>query len=95
MTRERLGMPTDAERWRFVADHRLALHTDGGDYLVHWLRTGGPGQPPAFYPVSSGLTPEEAVDKAIARYQRKHHVQTTESKEDSGMRTLTVRGWLS
>lgn len=23
-------MPTDAERWRFFADHALTLHTDGG-----------------------------------------------------------------
>jgi hypothetical protein len=65
-------MPTDAERWRFVADHKLTLHTDGGDYLVHWVRTGGPGQPPKFYSVSNGRTPEEAIDNAIARYKRKH-----------------------
>lgn len=24
-------MPSDAERWRFLADHKLTLHTDGGD----------------------------------------------------------------
>ena len=37
-------MPTDAERWRFLADHALTLHTDGGGYgyMVHWVRTGGP-----------------------------------------------------
>ncbi len=47
-------MPTDAERWRFLADHALTLHTDGGNYgyMVHWCRTAGPGQPPKFYPVS-------------------------------------------
>lgn len=67
-----LGVPTDAERWRFVADHKLTLHTDGGDYLVHWCRTAGPGEPPKFYPVSTGRTPEEAVDRAIERYDRKH-----------------------
>lgn len=65
-------MPTDAERWRFVADHKLTLHTDGGDYLVHWVRTGGPGEPPKFYPVSNGRSPQEAIDNAIARYKRKH-----------------------
>ncbi len=58
-------MPTDAERWRFLADHALTLHTDGGDYgyLVHWCRTAGPGQPPKFYPVSNGKTAEEAIDR--------------------------------
>jgi hypothetical protein len=25
-------MPSDAERWRFLSDHQLALHADGGDY---------------------------------------------------------------
>jgi hypothetical protein len=34
-------MPDDAERFRFIADHKLTLHTDGGDYLVHWVRSGG------------------------------------------------------
>ena len=67
-------MPTDAERWRFLADHALTLHTDGGynGYLVHWCRTSGPGEPPKFYPVSNGKTAEEAIDAAIARWERKH-----------------------
>lgn len=67
-------MPSDAERFRFLSDHRLTLHTDGGEsgYLVHWCRTSGPGQPSKFYPVSNGATAEEAVDRAIARYEEKH-----------------------
>src|SRR5687767_7463933 len=67
------GMPTDAERWRFLADHQLTLHTDGGfnGYLVHWCRTAGPGEPPKFYPVSNGKTAEEAIDAAIARWEMK------------------------
>jgi hypothetical protein len=69
-------VPTDAERWRFVADHKLTLHTDGGDYLVHWCRTSGLGEPPKFYPVSTGRTPEEAVDRAIEGYNRKHGIQS-------------------
>jgi hypothetical protein len=66
-----LGMPTDAERWRFLVDHQLTLHTDGGDYLVHWCRYSGPGEPPKFFPVSTGRTADEAVDAAMARYERK------------------------
>lgn len=67
-------MPSDSERWRFLSDHQLTLHTDGGDYgyMVHWVRTNGPGQAPKFYPVSNGATAEEAIDHAIARYERKH-----------------------
>ena len=66
-------MPTDAERWRFLADHKLTLHTDGGDYgyMVHWCRTSGPGQPPRFFPVSNGKTADEAIDAAISRYEGK------------------------
>jgi hypothetical protein len=25
-------MPTDAERWRFLADHTVTLHTEGGEH---------------------------------------------------------------
>jgi hypothetical protein len=66
-------MPTDAERWRFLADHQLTLHTDGGfyGYMIHWCRTAGPGEPPKFYSVSNGKTAEEAIDAAIARWERK------------------------
>lgn len=92
-------MPTDAERWRFLADHALTLHTDGGDYgyLVHWCRTAGPGQPPKFYPVSNGRTAEEAIDRAIERYDRKHDrsASSTETQSNRGVRWLAVKGWVS
>jgi hypothetical protein len=91
-------MPTDAERWRFLADHKLTLHTDGGDYVVHWCRTAGPGQPPKFYPVSNGRTAEEAIDRAIERYYRKHgrpQHSVEPSQMESGVLRLTVRGWVA
>jgi hypothetical protein len=92
----RLIVPTDAERWRFLADHALTLHTDGGDYgyMVHWCRTAGPGEPPRFYPVSNGKTAEEAVDRAIQRYQRKHGL-TASPLGECRVVTLQVRGWVS
>jgi len=67
-------MPTDAERFRFLADNDLTLHTNGGDgYMVHWCRKGAnPGLPPRFYPVSVGGSADEAVDRAIERWERKH-----------------------
>ena len=68
-------VPSDSERWRFLADDRLTLHTDGEGYLVHWVRKGdNPGKPPKLYPVSTGDTAEEAIDRAIERWQRKHLV---------------------
>ena len=90
-------MPSDPERWRFLADHGLTLHTDGGDdgYMVHWCRTAGPGEPPQFYPVSNGRTAEEAIDRAIECYNRKHRISATSAVSDSQVVTLTVRGWVS
>lgn len=88
------AIPTDAERWRFLADPALTLHTDGGDYgyMVHWVRTSGPDQPPRFYPVAKGRTAEEAIDTALARYHRKHGVQPSREK---GVVVLPFRGWVS
>ena len=87
-------MPTDAERWRFLADHKLTLHTDGTVYRVHWCQTAGLGQPPKFHSVSSGATAEEAIDRAIERYYRKHGLPRLAERE-LGVRRLVVRGWVS
>jgi hypothetical protein len=93
-------MPSDSERWRFLADHGLTLHTDGGDYgyMVHWCRTAGPGQPPKFYPVSNGITADEAIDRAMERYYRKHGDPLSANRETArleGVKWLEVRGWIS
>jgi len=96
-------MLTDDERWRFLADHRLTLHTDGGDYLMHWVRTGGPGEPPQFFPVSNGRTAEEAIDRAVERYYWKHgrpcspvsQQNAAQPERESGVLRLTVRRWVT
>jgi hypothetical protein len=90
-------MPTDAERWRFLADHGLTLHTDGGDYgyMVHWCRTAGPGQPPKFYPVANGTTADEAIDRAMERYYRKHAPRVGQREiSRAGVVWLAVKGWV-
>jgi hypothetical protein len=57
----------DAERWRFLADHKLTLlHTAGGDCRVNLVRSG---EPPKILPVSTGPTAESAIDSARARYE--------------------------
>lgn len=83
----------DADQWAKA----LTLHTDGGDYgyMVHWCRTAGPGQPPKFYPVSNGRTAEEAIDRAIARYNRKHGLSPSADVVQSGVVRLPVRGTIS
>lgn len=56
----------DAERWRFLADNQLTLHTAGDEYNIHLVQKGGT---PKFLPVSRGHTADEAIDAAIARYE--------------------------
>jgi hypothetical protein len=93
-------MLTDAERWRFLADHKLTLHTDTGDYgyMVHWVRSAGPSQPPEFHPVSNGRTAEQAIDRAIDRYNRKHGVpqpNREQMEREPSVVRLPFRGWVS
>jgi hypothetical protein len=78
----------------FLSDHALTLHPEGGDYgyMVHWCRASRPGQPPRFYPVSNGKTAEEAIDKAIARSNRKDGIKL--SVEVAAV-LLEFRGWVS
>ena len=80
------SMPSDAERWRFLADHALTLHTDGGDYgyMVHWCRTEGPGQPPKFFPVSNGKTAKGTIAMPLR--------DTSESTGSSGIMWLMYPG---
>ena len=86
-------MPTDAERFRFIAKFRLhvSFHDDHvtlmwQEKVQHWEAS------PPYYPVASGPTLEEATDAAIARYNRKHGVL---SAPTSDVRVLEVRGWVS
>ena len=62
-------MPSDAERFRFLARFRLyvAFHSDHvtlmwQERVLHWEAS------PPYYPVASGKTLGEATDAAIARY---------------------------
>jgi hypothetical protein len=69
-------VPSDADRFRFLATRKLTLHTNGENYVVHFCRTQGPGKPPIYYPVPNGDSAEEAIDQAIDRYNRKHGIRT-------------------
>jgi hypothetical protein len=92
-------MPSDAERFRFLAKFRLhvAFHDDHVSLLwqekvQHWEAS------PPYYPVASGKTLEEATDAAIARYNRKHGITKRETRDASavtGVPRLQVRGWVS
>ncbi len=34
-------MPTDAERWRFLAGNGLTLHSSSDAYVIHWYNLEG------------------------------------------------------
>lgn len=70
---------------------------DGGDYgyMIHWCRTAGPGELPKFYAVSNGKTADEAIDRAIERYNRKHGVESSSVFPEPRVVELPVRGWVS
>jgi hypothetical protein len=65
----------DGERFRFLAEHKLTLHTNGEHYMVHYCRSQGPGIPPLYYRVSNGASAQEAIDRAIERYNRQHGIR--------------------
>lgn len=66
-------MRTDADRWRFLADNSLALgRFKGGCFVVHFQPAARPDAPSNFYPVATAATPDEAIDAAIERWERKH-----------------------
>jgi hypothetical protein len=52
------------------------------------------GVSPKFYPISDGWTPEEAIDRAIQRYDRKHGTLLSTPSEPP-VCVLEVRGWVS
>lgn len=65
-------MRSDDERFRFLAEYKLSVtwHADG--VSIFWRGKDMPGEPGKYFPVSSGKTLGEAVDVAIARWERKH-----------------------
>jgi hypothetical protein len=87
-------MPSDSERFRFLAKFRLHV-TFPADHVTlmwqekvqHWEAS------PPYYPVASGKTLEDATDAAIERWERKHHV--TYSASTSDFVRLPFRGWVS
>ena len=89
-------MPTDAERFRFLEKFRLhvAFHDDHVTLMwqkkvQHWEAS------PPYFEVASGKTLKDAIDAAIARYNRKHRAAPSSDFVHSGVVRLTVRGTVS
>jgi hypothetical protein len=89
-------MPSDAERFRFLAKFRLhvAFHDDHVTLMwqkkvQHWEAS------PPYFEVASGKTLEDASDAAIARYNRKHGIAERGATERLAVQWLQVHGWVS
>lgn len=91
-----LDVPTDAERFRFIAKFRLHVSFHDDHVTLMWQeKVQHRETSPPYYPVAGGLTLADATDAAIARYGRNHGVTTPEVPERTGVQWLQIRGWVS
>jgi len=88
-------MPSDAERFRFIAKFRLhvSFHADHvtlmwQEKVQHWEAS------PPYYPVAEGKTLAEATDAAIERWEKKQGKRWI-PEHSSGVVRLPLRGWVS
>jgi hypothetical protein len=65
-------MPTNEERFRFLAQFRLSVTWNNDSVSLMWRGTDRPGHPGQYRPIANAPTLEEAVDVAIARWERKY-----------------------
>jgi hypothetical protein len=65
-------MPTDRQRFRFMAEHQLSVTWSDDGASIFWRGKPKPGQPAPYHPVARGRNLAEAIDDAIARWERQH-----------------------
>jgi hypothetical protein len=87
-------MPSDAERFRFLADHELSVVWYDSGASISWReKWPEPGKTAAYILLSRATTLEEAVDNVIARWELKHGVAAPIYV--TTLVQLEVRGWVS
>lgn len=59
-------------RFRFLAQFELSLTWNDGQPTLFWRGRASPGQPGGYFEIAKGATLEEAVDRAIDRWEKKH-----------------------
>src|SRR5437763_7286536 len=78
-------MPSDAERFRFLADHELSVVWYDSGASISWReKWPEPGKTAGYVLLCRAKTLEEAIDSVIERWERKHKAlprETTEPKE--------------
>jgi len=91
-----LGMPSDAERWRFLEENELCVTWyDNGASLAWREKRPPPGKTAGYRHLARARTLTEAIDSVIARWKRKHRIVDTDSAPTSECVMLEVRGWVS
>jgi hypothetical protein len=86
-------MPSDDERFRFIAKFRLHVSIHDDHVTLMWQETVQHWEAsPPYYPVASGKTLEDATDAAITRYNRKHGLSLVPTPD---VVVLKVRGWVN
>ncbi|MGH7604186.1 MAG: hypothetical protein ACRENK_09350 [Gemmatimonadaceae bacterium] len=86
-------MPTDAERWQFLAKHELCVTWYDNGASISWReKWPAPGRIAGYRHLARGRTLEEAINKVMARYQQKHGITVGQPVE---LVMLEVRGWVS
>jgi hypothetical protein len=65
-------MEPDERRFRFLEQFRLSVTWSADGVSIFWRGRPVPGMPGAYHPITSGKTLEEATDRAIERWERKH-----------------------
>lgn len=64
-------MPSDADRFRILADLKLSITWYDDKVVVFWRGKAEPGKAAGYLPVSEGPTLEYATDEAIRRHEEK------------------------
>lgn len=68
-----MGDRSDESRYRFLKEHKLSITWyDGGPSLTWREQRPEPGTAGGYLPVSRGKDLDDAIDQAIARWEKKH-----------------------
>lgn len=65
-------MRTNDERMRFLAKFELSITWHDAKASIFWRGRPSPGQPGGYFPIAEGSTLEEAIDRAMDRWETKH-----------------------
>ncbi len=65
-------MPSDAKRFRFIAEFELAIGWADDGATPFWSGKPLPGQPRRLFVIAKGKTLDESTDAAVERWEKKH-----------------------